>query len=52
MANQDFFAGTKTNQENVVNNLNTAFSLHADYDQFGYASSISLFKNSTDIHVV
>uniref|UniRef100_A0A0W0G1L0 Glycoside hydrolase family 76 protein n=1 Tax=Moniliophthora roreri TaxID=221103 RepID=A0A0W0G1L0_MONRR len=34
MANLDHITGTNTNQARVVNNLNTAFNLHANYDKF------------------
>lgn len=36
MANQDQLAGSTTNQANVVNNLNKAFGLYSNYDQYGY----------------
>lgn len=35
MALHDHHAGTTTNKETVVNGLNTAFKLWANYDQFG-----------------
>ncbi|PFH53228.1 hypothetical protein AMATHDRAFT_137824 [Amanita thiersii Skay4041] len=34
MANHDHVSGTSTFRTQVVNNLNTAFSLHAHYDKF------------------
>ncbi|KAL0581799.1 hypothetical protein V5O48_000279 [Marasmius crinis-equi] len=36
MANQDHIAGTTVNRDRVVNGLNTAFSLNANYDKFGH----------------
>ncbi|KAF7974112.1 hypothetical protein HWV62_13315 [Athelia sp. TMB] len=36
LANQDHWAGTTVNEATVVANLNTAFSLYANYDQYGY----------------
>lgn len=36
MANQDHLAGTTTNQATVVDNLNKAFSLYSNYDQYQY----------------
>lgn len=36
IANHDHFAGTDKNKALVVNNLNTAFKLHAHYDKYGY----------------
>lgn len=36
MANQDHLAATTTNQANVINNLNTAWGLYSNYDQYGY----------------
>ncbi|EDR05181.1 endo-1,6-alpha-mannosidase [Laccaria bicolor S238N-H82] len=35
IANHDHFAGTDKNKALVVNNLNTAFKLHAHYDKYG-----------------
>ncbi|KAJ3762715.1 endo-1,6-alpha-mannosidase [Lentinula raphanica] len=36
MANFDHLAGTNTYETQVVNGLNTAFSLYSNFDQFGY----------------
>jgi len=36
MANQDHFVGKNTNKAKVVSNLNTAFKLYPDDDQWGY----------------
>ncbi|KAJ7595418.1 endo-1,6-alpha-mannosidase [Mycena floridula] len=36
MANTDRLAGTTSNQRQVVDNLNKAFSLYANYDEWGY----------------
>ncbi|KAF7974138.1 hypothetical protein HWV62_13367 [Athelia sp. TMB] len=36
LANEDHWAGTSIYQSDVTTNLNTAFSLYADYDQYGY----------------
>ncbi|KAH9836681.1 endo-1,6-alpha-mannosidase [Rhodofomes roseus] len=36
MANQDYFAKTTTYESTVVNALNTAYSLYANADQYGY----------------
>ncbi|KAH7913098.1 glycoside hydrolase [Hygrophoropsis aurantiaca] len=36
MANQDYFTGSTTNQGDVTTSLNSAWSLYANYDQYGY----------------
>ncbi len=36
MANFDHLSGTNVYQGQVTNNLNTAFKLYSNYDQFGY----------------
>ncbi|KAJ7588251.1 endo-1,6-alpha-mannosidase [Mycena floridula] len=36
LANQDRLAGTTGNQAAVISNMNTAFGLYANYDQFGF----------------
>ena len=36
MANYDYFAKTKVYQTDVVNTLNSAYSLYAHADQYGY----------------
>ncbi|KAF9525923.1 endo-1,6-alpha-mannosidase [Crepidotus variabilis] len=49
MANQDYHAKTATNKANVINNLNKAFSLYSNYDQFGWVlESTSTLENMTD----
>jgi hypothetical protein len=35
MANLDYFTISRTNQQAVTGSLNAAFSLYADYDQYG-----------------
>ncbi|KAG7093369.1 hypothetical protein E1B28_007051 [Marasmius oreades] len=43
MANQDHIAGTTVNRDRVVNGLNTAFNLNANYDKFGWWAQSAVY---------
>ncbi|KAF9526516.1 endo-1,6-alpha-mannosidase [Crepidotus variabilis] len=43
LANQDYYAKTTTNKANVINNLNKAFSLYSNYDQYGWWATSALY---------
>ncbi|KAG1775154.1 endo-1,6-alpha-mannosidase [Suillus placidus] len=43
MANLDYFTKSTTNQQAVTGSLNAAFSLYADYDQYGWWATAAYY---------